>query len=91
MKMIVLVVTMLLLAACTVAQPNQPAADDGLQITDQRKQMATHEPFNAASADLPDLGKAPELKNKVWLNTEEPLRLEDLSGKVVLLDMWTFG
>jgi hypothetical protein len=27
----------------------------------------------------------------VWLNTNEPLRLEDLRGKVVLLDMWTFG
>lgn len=40
---------------------------------------------------LPDLGKAPELTNTIWLNTPEPLRLKDLRGKVVLLDMWTFG
>ncbi len=42
-------------------------------------------------ADLDDLGMAPELDNEVWLNTESPLRLADLRGKVVLLDMWTFG
>jgi thiol-disulfide isomerase/thioredoxin len=42
-------------------------------------------------ADLPDLGEAPELQNTVWLNTDRPLRLSDLRGKVVLLDMWTFG
>jgi len=42
-------------------------------------------------ADLDDLGLAPELENEVWLNTESPLRLADLRGKVVLLDMWTFG
>ncbi len=40
---------------------------------------------------LPDLGMAPELLNEVWLNVESPLRLADLQGKVVLLDMWTFG
>ncbi len=34
---------------------------------------------------------APELTNEIWLNTEEPLRLADLRGKVVLLEMWTFG
>lgn len=42
-------------------------------------------------ADLPDLGAAPELTNDTWLNTDAPLRLADLRGKVVLLDMWTFG
>ncbi len=42
-------------------------------------------------SSLDDLGLAPELTNDVWLNTEGPLRLADLRGKVVLLDMWTFG
>jgi thiol-disulfide isomerase/thioredoxin len=40
---------------------------------------------------LPDLGLAPELTNTVWLNVAAPLRLANLRGKVVLLDMWTFG
>jgi thiol-disulfide isomerase/thioredoxin len=38
----------------------------------------------------PDLGAAPELSGDVWLNTSAPLRLANLRGKVVLLDMWTF-
>jgi hypothetical protein len=42
-------------------------------------------------ASLPDLGIAPELTNDTWLNVDSPLRLADLCGKVVLIDMWTFG
>ncbi len=45
----------------------------------------------AASASLPDLGPAPELTNEIWLNVDAPLRLADLRGKVVAIDMWTFG
>jgi thiol-disulfide isomerase/thioredoxin len=45
----------------------------------------------APAASLPDLGPAPELRNTVWLNTDAPLRLEDLRGKVAGLEMWTFG
>jgi thiol-disulfide isomerase/thioredoxin len=41
-------------------------------------------------AIYPDLGLAPELNNTVWLNTPSPLRLADLRGKVVILEMWTF-
>ena len=26
-----------------------------------------------------------------WINTEKPLKIEDLKGKIVLLDFWTFG
>jgi hypothetical protein len=42
-------------------------------------------------ASLPDLGPAPELTNDTWLNVPSPLRIADLRGKVVLIDMWTFG
>ena len=42
-------------------------------------------------SNLPDLGQAPELTNDVWINSDQPLRLADLHGKVVLLEMWTFG
>ncbi len=51
-------------------------------------QAAPSEPVPAA---YPDLGPAPELENDTWLNTDQPLRLADLRGKVVLLDMWTYG
>ncbi len=41
--------------------------------------------------ELPVLGIASELTNEVWLNTDSPLRLADLKGKVVLIEFWTFG
>ncbi len=43
------------------------------------------------NASYPDLGPAPELTNDTWLNVDAPLRLADLRGKVVAIDMWTFG
>ena len=43
-----------------------------------------------SSASLPDLGAAPELTNTIWLNTDSPLRLVNLHGTVVALEMWTF-
>ena len=43
------------------------------------------------STSLPDLGPAPELTNETWLNTDIPLRLAELRGRVVAIDMWTFG
>lgn len=65
-----------LLAACVTA-------------SGQEEQPMISEPIEAQR--LPDLGEAPELTNQVWLNTERPLRLEELRGMVVLLEMWTFG
>jgi hypothetical protein len=52
-------------------------------------QNTTPEP--RPSTALPDLGPAPELTNQTWLNAPGPLRLDDLRGKVVAIDMWTFG
>lgn len=40
---------------------------------------------------LDNYGLAPDLENEVWLNIDHPLRLADLRGKVVLVEMWTFG
>jgi thiol-disulfide isomerase/thioredoxin len=45
----------------------------------------------SSASSLPDLGLAPELTNETWLNVDTPLRLADLRGKVVAIDMWTFG
>ena len=43
------------------------------------------------TAVLPVLGAAPAWSNEVWINSETPLPLEDLRGKVILLEFWTFG
>ena len=43
------------------------------------------------AGSLPDLGPAPELTNDIWLNVDSPLRLADLRGKVVIVEMWTYG
>lgn len=34
--------------------------------------------------------KAPDITNKTWLNSS-PLHLQDLRGKVVMVEFWTFG
>jgi cytochrome c biogenesis protein CcdA/thiol-disulfide isomerase/thioredoxin len=44
------------------------------------------------SAEVSNYGKAPELIAKgPWLNTEQPLSMENLEGKVVLIDFWTYS
>jgi hypothetical protein len=95
----------LLMAACST--PGSPLASETPSQTDEARTSSPKptpsttsagaptetrgEGFHPLRVDLPDLGPAPELENKVWLNTDQPLRLADLGGKVVLLDMWTFG
>jgi len=54
-------------------------------------QAANKEPAMPKVASLPDLGPAPELTNEVWLNVPYPLQIADLKGRVVIVEMWTFG
>jgi hypothetical protein len=88
------------LVACSQVSPdqgpestsNQPANQEGnIERESPLPAIPTDTPQPVNLAELPDLGKAPELTNEVWFNTDAPLRLADLGGKVVLLDMWTFG
>jgi thiol-disulfide isomerase/thioredoxin len=88
------VLSVIFLTACsalpssqsTSAAPFQKAAPTSTPMTQSSPSptpQATH------STDYPDLGKAPEIAGDVWINSA-PLRLADLKGKVVLMDMWTF-
>ncbi len=45
---------------------------------------------SVTASDLPDLGVAPEIHDGPWLNSA-PLKLANLRGQVVLLEMWTFA
>jgi hypothetical protein len=95
-----LLVTLILLVGCA-------GSTNGLSIDSNENQNqgivptqeiplepTTPSPSNTevdVMSELPNLGSAPELINEVWLNTDRPLRLADLRGQVVLIDMWTFG
>lgn len=66
------------LGMCGCAAPTDPG-------------RAAPQKHDAATIEFPVLGPAPELVGDTWLNTSAPLRLADLAGRVVLLEMWTFG
>lgn len=70
-----LIIVPFLLAACSAGESSQP-----LEVV-----------LPVINPALKDLGPAPELSNETWLNVDAPLRLADLRGKVVAIDMWTFG
>jgi hypothetical protein len=42
-------------------------------------------------SNLPDLGPAADFNNSPWINTDTPLTLSALRGKVILVEFWTFG
>jgi hypothetical protein len=90
----------ILLAGCTAKAdqelPNTQAKVNPTEITEVDPTQAIDpspvpEIETPPPTALPNLGPAPELTNEVWLNSDQPLRLADLRGKVVLLEMWTFG
>ena len=85
MRKILSLTLLLLLAACS---PGRSKPTASIENTATAPTPTMKEPVRA---QLDDLGPAPELENKIWLNSQGPLHLRDLGGKVVLLEMWTFG
>lgn len=89
----------LMVAACTSADatnsPNSgksdPVTSPPTEFSDPDPSPHIEEPDLSADLHLENYGLAPELTNQIWLNTDQPLHLENLRGQVVLLDMWTFG
>jgi hypothetical protein len=83
MKTIGLFILLLTLTACVSNKITQ--ANSAGKIELENSNAIQHR------SELPNLGQAPELENQIWLNSDMPLRLADLRGKVVLIEMWTFG
>jgi thiol-disulfide isomerase/thioredoxin len=94
MKFIIVGLFGLLLAGCTAAaalKAAPPQKNPGAPTSPPKTEMPAAPSLQPTPAvDLPVMGPAPELTNEVWLNTDHPLRLANLRGKVVLLEMWTF-
>jgi hypothetical protein len=86
MKLLLPVILLVLLSACAGVSANESPQKVGQETANQAENPSIMEALH-----LEDRGPAPELTNQVWLNTDHPLRLAELRGKVVLLEMWTFG
>jgi len=78
----------LLAAACTMPTTLDVFLSNAETIFDDESVAAPALPF---MADLPVIGVAPELHDGAWLNSAAPLSMAGLRGKVVALEMWTFG
>src|SRR3989344_1021676 len=68
-----------------------------LDILKGKKEISDKAPMNKSiimvtpSLSLPNLGPAPEFTGITkWLNPEKVLTIQDLRGKVVLIDFWTY-
>ena len=79
-------ILLVLLTACAKSDPIEPQEAPNSETSE-----ISNQPSSFRALQLENHGPAPELTNQVWLNTENPLRLADLRGQVVLLEMWTFG
>jgi DNA-binding beta-propeller fold protein YncE len=82
-KRLILMTALALLALSCAVRVTKAQADEGGEPQTEGVEMS-----------IPDRGRvrAPELGgHRGWLNTERPLSLAALRGKVVLLDFWTYG
>jgi thiol-disulfide isomerase/thioredoxin len=65
--------------------------DDAAAMTGDPSMMMRAKPAGGADEELPVEGALPPLSGAVeWLNSK-PLSAEDLKGKVVLVDFWTYS
>jgi thiol-disulfide isomerase/thioredoxin len=73
-------------ADAETAADEQPAGDEAERSSSTAGQEDEGAQSYAGDVPAPDFPVGLD-----WLNTEEPLTLTDLRGKVVLLDFWTYG
>jgi hypothetical protein len=81
--------------APTTARTPSPAATTEIVATATPVEEASIPTPTSTPAGPPapttNYGPAPEIDTEVWLNTDVPLRLADLRGKVALIEFWTYG
>jgi hypothetical protein len=101
----ILIVLGMGLTACSSASTPQEPPGRATAVSESTPTEASQEPsktvvataaetdleFAQILASLPDLGPAPDFTNEVWINTDAPLTLATLQGKVVLVEFWTYG
>jgi hypothetical protein len=88
---LILILLSFLAVSCGINPSGSIKGPGSSELTDLGTPPSRSAMDDPVPVELPDLGPAPELSNQVWINTDQPLRLADLRGKVVLLEMWTFG
>ena len=81
------------LAACAAAADpaTQTAGPAGSTAIASTQTPIPPTSTSVPAGSLPDLGPAPDFTNEVWLNSDRPLDLASLRGKVILVEFWTFG
>ena len=102
--LLLILITALAETACTavrsdsaqeaaVAEPTAAILEQDVEGTEMQavEPEPTQAPALAKASALPVIGPAPAWENEVWINSDGPLPLEALRGKVVLLEFWTFG
>jgi thiol-disulfide isomerase/thioredoxin len=78
----------LLLLTALIASPAVRGQQDAQPASSQQDKTAVpakKNPFLEGEVNAPDFPSGVE-----WLNTDRPLSLRDLRGKIVLLDFWTY-
>jgi hypothetical protein len=84
-----ILILFLILTACTSSRRGSAAESSGVQLLASGTVVPpTAKPIQV---ELPDMGPAPEILNETWINSDTPVTLESVRGKVVLLEFWTFG
>ncbi len=89
-RLLIVGVVALVATACTNDDTSNDASSSTVVVSAEESAPGTTPSPPAASAA--GTTPAPEFPDGLdWLNVEQPLDLEALRGKVVLLDFWTYG
>lgn len=71
---------------------NLQSANPPIVVSGQMPDKTNQKPQTVMKIKLDNYGPAPEFAGiNNWLNTNKPLTLQDLKGKVVLVDFWTYS